>query len=329
MLYTGNGGTQSITGVGFQPDWVWFKSRSFEENHALYDSVRGATKDIRSDVTNAENTNSTGLTAFGSDGFSIGSVAFVNQNSATYAAWNWKAGTSFSNDASSTSVGSIDSAGSVNTDVGFSIISYTGTGSAGTVAHGLGVALQMIIVKNRSAADAWQVYHENIASDAQTDYLVLNTTAAAVDDAGRWNDTAPTTAVFSIGADVEVNTSSENYIAYCFASVDGYSKFGSYTGNGNADGTFVYTGFRPAFVMTKRTDSTGSWEMYDAKRIGYNTANYYVYAQGINADGTDIPFDILSNGFKRRSTGGSANASGGTYIYMAFAEQPFKYANAR
>ena len=330
VLYTGNGGTQSITGVGFQPDFTWSRARSIVENHVLYDSVRGATKDLRSDMTQAENTNSAGLTAFGSDGFSIGSAFFVNKNAATYVAWNWKAGTAFSNDASATGVGSIDSAGSVNTDVGFSIIKWTAVASSATqtMAHGLGAVPKMIIMKNRERAVDWAVYHESIGN---THGLELNTTDASADDSGWWNDTTPTSTVFTTGNGNGYRTGgvAEDYIAYCFAEVDGYSKFGSYTGNGSTDGPFVYTGFRPAWVMVKRTNDTGYWPITNNKTLGYNPDNNELYANTSQVEATSDSMDYLSNGFKVRWTSSEGNANGSTYIYMAFAEQPFKYANAR
>ena len=329
VLYTGNATARSISGVGFQPDWVWIKERSGTSNHMLFDSVRGAGERLISDTTNAELTDTNRLSSFDSDGFSLGTNNAVNENTETYASWNWKAGTSFSNDASSTSVGSIDSAGSVSADTGFSIISYTGTGSAGTIAHGLGVAPDMILVKARSAVASWQVYHAGVASDAETDYLVLNTTAAAVDNNTVWNDTAPTTSVFSIGTASGVNTDGNTLIAYCFAGVDGYSKFGAYTGNGSTDGTFVYTGFRPAFVIVKRTNSAYAWHILDIERNVLNPMDKYLNANTNVAEQTHTFWDFVSNGFKIRNTGASYNADGGTYIYMAFAEQPFKYANAR
>jgi len=333
VLWTGNGGTQSITGVGFQPDFTWARARNIVENYVLYDSVRGATKDLRSDMTQAENTNSTGLTAFGSDGFSIGSVAFVNQNSATYVAWNWKAGTAFSNDASSTGVGSIDSAGSVNTDVGFSIINYVGSGGNGTYAHGLGVTPEMVMVKDRTDPANWAVYHKAVGTGK---YLELNQTDAVTTDSVQFPSVTSTVIGVGIQGDGSItNTNTDEYIAYCFASVDGYSKFGSYTGNNNADGPFVYTGFRPAFVMIKDTTVAGAWIMYDSTRDDVNVAYKKLAANDSGVESTNSSIghiDFLSNGFKLRDNSNDSHAgqaSGATPIYMAFAEQPFKYANAR
>ena len=247
----------------------------------------------------------------------------------THVAWNWKAGTAFSNDASATGVGSIDSSGSVSADTGFSIISYTGTGSAGTVAHGLSSAPDMILIKDRdNATYNWVVYHSANTSAPETDYLRLNL-ANATADYDHWNDTAPTSSVFSLSSYDWANKNSDAMIAYCFAGVDGFSKFGKYTGNGNTDGPFVYTGFRPAWVMVKRTDASGHWAIGDTKRLGYNVDNNPVYANLTNVEGTDDWIDFVSNGFKIRASTGDFNTNNGTYIYMAFAEQPFKYANAR
>jgi hypothetical protein len=321
-LYTGNGSTQSISGVGFAPDWVWIKKRSggTARSHQLYDVIRTATKYLHSDSTDAEGTFANGLTSFDSDGFSIGDNDGVNGNTFTYVGWSWVAnGTGSSNTA-----GTISSTVSANTTSGFSIVSYTGTGSAATIGHGLGAVPRMIIVKNRDQADAWQVYHAANTSAPETDYLVLNTTAATADNINRWNDTLPTSTLFSIGNGVEVNTNTEKYIAYCFAEVKGYSKFSSYTGNGSTDGTFVYTGFKPAWVMVKRTDSTDTWNILDNKRRTINPNINRLFADLNQAEVTSGDrLDFLSNGFKLRTTNGDHNASGGTYIYMCFAENPF------
>ena len=320
VLYTGNGGTQSITSLDFAPNWVWIKSRSTVRNNVLNDTVRGATKNLFSNTTGAEATDTETLTSFNSDGFTLGDSAKVNENGTTFASWNWKAGTSFTNDASATGIGSIDSSGSVSTDAGFSIITYTGTGSAATVAHGLGVAPKMIINRTISAAKDWITYHASLGA---TKFVELNTTDAAATSSDKFNNTDPTSTVFSIESSSQNNTSGGTCLAYCFAEKKGYSKFGSYTGNGNADGTFVYTGFKPAFVMTKRTDTTSDWYLSDNKRNGFNDDNHVFYANESDAEKTVNRIDILSNGFKLRSTGSGVNASGGSYIYMAFAENPF------
>ena len=320
-LYTGNGSTQSITGVGFQPDWTWIKSRTTTNSHALYDAVRGATKTLRSNTTGAEATSSQSLTSFDSDGFSVGSDGQENGSGRNYASWNWKAGGS----ASSNTDGSITSTVSANTTSGFSIVTYTGNGIASTVGHGLGVVPSMIIVKCRNAGStAWTVYHKNL-NNASNHILELNDTKASF-GSDRFNTTAPTSSVFSVNAGSStVNQSGNTYVAYCFAEKKGFSKFGSYTGNGNNNGTFVYTGFKPAFCIVKRTDGLADWNMYDNKRIGYNPLNYFVYPNLSNAEDTSNPqwFDLLSNGFQLRNTSTMANTSGGSYIYMAFAENPF------
>jgi hypothetical protein len=316
-LYTGNGSTQSITGVGFQPDLVWIKQRNGTGYHNTYDAVRGSTERLQPNVTDAEVTVATSLTSFDSDGFSLGSNGDTNGSSNTTVAWNWLG----ANGTASNTDGSITSTVSANTTSGFSIVSYTGNGTAGaTIGHGLGAVPKMFITKRLDAVSEWRVYNEATGAN----YLLqLNLTSAAIDNA-TWNDTAPTSSVFSVSSTGDVNASGGTYIAYCFADVQGFSKFGSYTGNGNSDGTFVYTGFKPAWVMTKRTDSTGNWLMYDNKRIGYNPSNYFLYPNLSNVEDTANSewLDLYSNGFKIRATSATVNGSGNSYIYMAFAEQP-------
>ena len=296
-LYTGNGGTNAITGVGFQPDWTWIKSRNASNNHRNYDAVRGATKIIYQNLTNAEATQSNGLSAFNSDGFTLGDDGNSNSNNATYASWNWKAG---GGQGSSNTDGSINTTyTSVNTTAGFSISKYTGTGSNATIGHGLGVAPKMMIVKQLNSTNYWTVYHKSLSANS---WVYLNTTDAVASNTAMWNNTEPTSSVFSIGTYTNTNQSGSTYIAYCFAEKQGYSKVGgSYTGNGNADGTFVYTGFKPSFILAKRTDATAGWVLFDNKRIGYNgSGNYWLDAQNNEADQTDATgmFDQLSNGFK-------------------------------
>jgi len=329
VLWTGNATDDtSITGVGFQPDWVWVKPRSETDDHYLQDSVRGVTKQIQTDTTAAETSYTNGVKSFTSDGFTVGTSQWANGNNKTKVAWNWKAGTSFSNDASSTSVGSIDSAGSVNSDLGFSIINFTGTGSALTVAHGLSKAPELIIEKSRDKDDYWLVYAAYLGN---TKGLILGNTDSVYTSTTFWNDTSPTSSVWTMGDQNAVNNSGEETIAYCFHSVDGYSKIGSYTGNGNADGTFVYTGFRPAFIMYKKTNAAGNWGILDNTRSPFNLTQAWVAANLNNAETNESAraVDFLSNGFKARGTNADLNTDGGTYIYMAFAEQSFKYANAR
>ena len=327
VTYTGNGLNDRAvnTTESFAPGFVWCKSRSVAGGqHFLGDSVRGDGKLLSSESTAAEiNAPGNGVT---STGAIWGDGVGVNGNNETYVNWFWKAGTSFTNDASATGIGSIDSTGSVNTDAGFSIVSYTGNQTSGaTVAHGLGSKPAMMIFKERNGTTSWVVYHHKNTSAPATEYLQLNSSNATGDYAGYFNDTEPTSSVFTLGNDTGINQSGDTYIAYCFAEKQGYSKFGSYTGNGNADGTFVYTGFKPAFVMVKATSISGkSWMMFDNKRIGYNQANYTMVANGSDVEDTTAGrYDILSNGFKLRNSGSAQNGSGISYIYMAFAENPF------
>ena len=327
-LYTGTGSSHAITLDGsenMQPDWVWIKRRNSAGGHMLTDVIRGVTKTIITNETGAEQTFSNGLTAFGSDGFTVGSEDGFNASSDTFVAWNWKAGTSFSNDASSTGVGTIDSTGSINTTAGFSIISYTGTGSNGTIAHGLGAVPRWIIIKVRDTNNNWIVQHGSLGA---TKRMLLDLDYAESTQAF-FNNTEPTSSVFSVGTVDLLNNSGNAYIAYLFAEKKGYSKFSSYTGNGNADGPFVYTGFAVAWLMMKRTDSAGEWLIYDNKRDSFNLRDTRLEAQDNFADstGTTKVFDFLSNGFKCRGSDADINASGGTYIYMAFAESPFVNSN--
>lgn len=326
--YTGTGASLAISNtvnsVSFQPDFVWVKGRSGATDHALYDSVRGTTKDLASNSLAAETTQATGLTAFGTGGFTVGALAKMNTSSATYVGWQWKAGTT----SASNTNGSITSTVSAGATQGFSVVTYTGTGANATVGHGLGVAPSMVIVKCRSSGGRdWPVYHIGIGN---TKYLALNDTVAAGTSASYWNNTSPTSSVFSLGSGGDVNTSSQTLVAYCFAAIAGYSAFGSYTGNGSADGAFVYLGFRPRYVMVKRTDTTNNWFEFDSSRDTYNVMGNYILANTADAEaGAGTIIDFLSNGFKWRALSAGVNASGGTYIYMAFAENPFKYSLAR
>jgi len=329
-LYTGNGSTQSITntvnGVSFQPDWVWVKIRSAgATDHYLADSVRGATKYLQSNTTAAEGTNN-GITAFNSNGFSVGAVGDTNSNTATIVGWQWNAGGSTVTNTS----GTISAQVRANTTAGFSVVTYTGTGANATVGHGLGVVPSMMIFKNRTGVYNWAVYHASLANASTT--LDFTTAAADGTNATTFNATAPTSSVFSLGTNDRVNRSTNTFVAYVFAPIAGYSAFGSYTGNGSADGTFVFLGFEPRWVMIKRTDTTGDWQMYDTSRAPINVASNTLYANGAFAEDSNTAnraLDLLSNGFKLRASASFLNASGGTYIYMAFAESPFKFANAR
>ena len=327
VLYTGTGSATSITGVGFQPDLVWIKRRNTTSSHRLVDVVRGATNYLQSDTTDAEG--STGnVSSFDSDGFShsAGGVAY-NASGSTYASWNWLAGgTGVSN-----TQGNITSTVSANTTSGFSIVSWTGTGANGTVGHGLGTTPAMIITKARSSygSDAWYVVHQKSWNN-DGDGLVLSNTASVYDrvtDLLGTGITAWDSSTFTInqGTATYLNNTSIPYIGYCWSEVKGFSKFGSYTGNGSADGTFVYTGFKPSFFMWKKSSDTGNWLMMDNKRSTFNFAQTYVKANASapeDATSSDIRWDFLSNGMKCRGNNSSINSSGATYIYMAFAENP-------
>ena len=323
-LYTGTGSELSISSLDFSPDWVWVKQRGADASHFLYDSVRGATKSIRSNSTNAEATVAQSLKSFDSNGFTLGTSAEPNTSSGTYVGWNWKAGTSVSGNTGGSGTAKTYT-GSVNTDAGFSIIRYIGNGTAGhTIPHHLGTTPALVIARTISVAKDWNVYHHKNTSAPETEVLVLNTTAATADDLGVWNDTAPTSSVVTLGDSSQLNTNDGTCIMYAFSEKQGYSKFGSYVGNGNADGTFVYTGFKPAWVMRKNTSTASrSWNIYDVKR-GINPNGSPLFADDSAAEPTgDNIVDLLSNGFKQRATGGGSNTSGDNYIYMAFAEESF------
>jgi hypothetical protein len=311
-LYTGNGATQSITGVGFQPDWVWIKNRSTAHDHILTDAVRGVTKDIRSNNTDAEATDAQGLTAFGTDGFTVGTKANINTNGSNIVSWNWLA----SNSTASNTDGSITSTVSANTTAGFSIVTYTGTGSDANVGHSLSSAPELIITKSRSATGDWKVHTSAI--DGSWDVGTLNSTAALTNS----SYTAPTSSIFYVGTGAPTNASGVTYVSYLFHSVKGYSKFGSFTGNGNADGTFIYTGFRPAFILVRASNLVTNWHLYDNKRDPINPADIILRANASNAEATssEFAYDFVSNGFKARSSGSEFNGSGNTFIYMAFGQ---------
>ena len=315
-LYTGNNGTQSITGVGHQPDLIWVKARNDTANNTLTDAVRGTNSVLYTNQNQGIDAPTNAITSFDSDGFSVGSNGSFNANSINYASWNWKANGAGSANTS----GSINSTVSVNTTAGFSIVSYTGTGANATVGHGLGVAPSMMIVKQRNSTENWTVYHSSIGNPAQ--YMELNSTGAVLTNSAVWNSTNPTSSVFSVGTNARTNNNTSNYIAYCFAEKTGYSKFGSYTGNGNADGTFIYTGFKPSFVFVKRTDGVDNWFINDNKRNPFNEAENPLRPNLSTEEysGTGYGIDILSNGFKVRTADQGFNASGGNYIFMAFGQ---------
>jgi hypothetical protein len=327
--YTGTGASLAITNTSaFKPDLVWVKGRSGATDHAWYDSVRGTTKQLESNTTTAETTEATGLTAFGTGGFTVGALAQMNTSAATYVGWQWQAG---QGSTSSNTSGSITSTVSVSTTAGFSVVTYSANAVNATVGHGLGVAPKMVIVKARNDSGRnWATWHTSILN---TQYLNLNTTAATATDATFWNSTSPTSTVFSIGTNVDTNRSGNTYVAYCWAEIAGFSKYGSYTGNGvNGDGPFVFCGFRPKFVLFKNTNTTQDWIIMDTARDTKNKMTQWLSANTSGAEYTDanIAVDFVSNGFKiRTSIGTELNGNGNTIIFMAFAENPFKNANAR
>ena len=321
-LYAGTGSAGNAqTGINFQPDFVWLKNRdNGTGSHGLFDAVRGVSKRIKSDDTAVEGTYA-GVSSFDSDGFTLGTS--WNQSSTNFVSWNWKA----NGQGSSNTDGGINTTyTSVNTTSGFSISTYTGTGSASTIGHGLGVIPKMILMKKLSGSAGWVVYNNTIGAGK---YLRLNTTDAEASDTNIFNNTAPTSSVFSVGTDADNNGSGATYVAYCFAEKKGFSKIGSYTGNGNADGPFVYTGFKPQFILWKRTDSANGWILMDTKRSPFNVVDDLLEAQGDGAEATASSYyvDYLSNGFKIRNTNNVFNNSSGSYIYMAFAEEPLVASN--
>jgi hypothetical protein len=311
-LYTGNqSSTHAVTGVGFEPSLTWLKNRSGGGSHYLYDATRAVTKSISSDTSSAELTNSY-FSSFNTDGFTLGSASNNVNGAYNYVAWNWKANGA----GSANTAGSINSTVSANTTAGFSIVKWTGTGSAGTIGHGLGSAPLIVLFKSISGSSNWYFYTYQI--DGSSDELALNLTEGKTDR----SLTAPTSSLFYVDGQSERNGSGATQLAYCFAEKQGYSKFGSYTGNGNANGTFVYTGFKPAFVIYKRSSGTGDWVMATDSILGYNQVDTQLLTNTSSSETTNTAqsCDILSNGFKLRGTQNNSNASGSTYIYMAFGQ---------
>jgi len=330
--YSGAGASTTVTNGGnsdLKPDWLWIKNRTGAYAHALFDSNRGLGSSsppmLESDSTAVENANQNWISAVGTDGFTIGvNEHNLSNSSSEYVAWQWKGagGTTASN-----SNGSITSTVQANTTAGFSIVTYTGTGSVATVGHGLGVKPDMMILKNRDSAVNWIVFHKDINTSANY-FLRLNTTDATQYSGGRFNGTQPTSSVFTVGTSSQTNNNGDDIVAYCFASKQGYSKFGQYIGNGNSGntGAFVFTGFKPNFVMLRETGNSNSWWMFDTARDTYNTADARLVANTTAAEATGSFTDVvnfLSNGFKIKNSDSAWNRSGGTYIYMAFAENPF------
>ena len=325
VLYTGTGSSNSVTGVGFQPDWVWLKKRNSTGNHFIYDAVRGVQETIYTDATSAEATQSQGLTAFGADGFTVGTNTNINGSSNTNVSWNWLA----ANGTASNSDGSITSTVSANTTAGFSIVSYTGNGTDdATVGHGLSQKPDMVIIKARENTSSWATWHKNLTG---SDYLLfLDATDAQSQYTTILKNQSST--VLTLGTNSASNANGQGFIAYCFAEKTGYSKIDSYTGNGNANGAFVYTGFKPAWLMIKRTDASGHyWHVYDNKRStsGSNIVDDVLYPNRSDAEYSGDKLDIISNGFKCRSSNTDINASSGTYIFMGFAENPFVTAGTK
>ena len=312
-LYTGNGSTQSITGVGFQPDFVWIKPRDNTGWQRVFDSTRGALNVIYPNDTYQNDVTSGSLTAFDSDGFTVGTNAGSNENTEPFVSWNLKAGTT-----SGLTGGTITpSSYSFNTTSKFGIYKRTGTASAGTITHGLGGVPKMIITKNLTDTANWRVYHTSIGSG---NGINLNESAGDYSDANLWNGTDPTDTLYSIGSSNDTNKSGSDFIDYVFCDVSGFSSIGKYAGNGNADGTFVYTGFRPSFILLKRWNATADWMLFDNKRLGYNVDNNNLNPNLNGAEGTTDYLNILSNGFKLSTSDSLVNHSGGFFLYAAFGQ---------
>ena len=332
VLYTGNGSTQTITGTGFQPNLTWIKGRDNTEYYRLYDSVRGATKEIYSNANLAEGTNANSLTSWNADGFAVGTETGVNTNTDLYLGWNWKAGTT-----SGLTGGTITpTAYSINTTSGFGIYAYAGTSSAGTIAHGLGTAPECLIVKKVSGVDAWWAYHLYTHSDTSTSgqyYTVLDTTATRNTNSGAWNNTNPTDTLIHLGDAGNTNSSSgsSTYIMYAFAPKKGFSSFGGFKGNINANGPFCYTGFRPAWILIKNASGVEAWNCWDVKRSPFNLTQNSLNIDDTSAQQTSSGkcLDILSNGFKIRTTSTEINGNNADMIYLAFAEFPMVSSNSK
>ena len=322
-LYTGNNSTNNITGVGFQPGWLWIKSRGSTENHVIYDALRGVTKQLYPNTSGAENTNATALTAFGTDGFNLAtSNANTNANGVNFVSWNWKAG---GGAGSSNTSGTINTTNtSVNSTAGFSISTYTGNGTDGaTVGHGLGVAPTLVIIKNRSTSSRdWIFHHPHLATNQ---VLFLNSTAATQVNSGGVADQFNANTIRlndGSGGAQGINHSGDNYVMYAFVEKVGYSKFGKYNGNGSSAGPFIYCGFKPKFLLIRNQQDSGEyWEMFDDKRIGYNPKNNRIYPNATDAEDTsDERLDLVSNGFKLRNSGSHINEDGDKIIFMAFGQ---------
>ena len=324
-LYTGTGSSNAQTGVGFQPDWLWIKDRDSGSNsHIITDAIRGTNKIIFTDSNGVELTDANRVTSFNSDGFTVGTDGSTNTNTNDYVSWNWKA----NGQGSSNTDGTINTTyTSASTTSGFSICQWTGSGANATIGHGLGVVPKMIMVKNLATTDSWNVYHESMGNNKR---VFLDTTGDQSTTSDAWNTTSPTTSVFSVGTNTGTNKSGDALIAYCFAEIKGFSRIGFYTGNGSVSGPFVYTGFKPAFVLFKEYTGAGdaNWVIQDSKRVGFNPNNNRLFPNDSAAENTSsFRIDMLSNGFKLTSNDGDANQSGNDFLYMAFAEHPFVSSN--
>ena len=326
-IYTGNGSSKTISTLNFQSDFTWIKNRATTDMHSLFDAVRGATKRISTNIITAQATETQDLTAFNTNGFTVGTSGAVNTNNVNYASWNWKA----NGQGSSNTDGSINTTyTSASATSGFSISTYTGTGANATFGHGLGVAPKFIMIKRLDNGANWRCYHASIGAN----YNLVIATDGFQTTPTVWNNTAPSSSLVYLGSYNEVNGSGASQLAYCFADVQGFSKFGSYIGNGNVDGTFIYTGFKPAFVITKNyadsggaSNNGGNWRIFDNQRLGYNVNNATLYPNLSNAEADETSLDLLSNGFKMRGTTGDLNQNGMKYVYMAFASEPLVSTN--
>jgi len=319
-LYVGNGSTKTVTGIPFEPDMTWIKNRVGATDNEIYDKVRGVGYRIYTNTSaGQDNLGSQGLSAWTSDGFTVGNNGALNGNGNNQVSWNWKANGS----GSANTDGSINSTVSVNTTSGFSIVNYTGNGTSGAyVGHGLGVVPGTVLVKRLDASDYWIMYNRNLNTSPGNYYIRLNDNGAPAAFTGMWNDTAPTSSSFYLGNSASTNASGGNYIAYCFSEVQGYSVTGRYRGNANAsDGTFVNCGFRPSMVIQKRLDGADNWFIFDEKRDGYNGDNEYLFPNLTQAESSGVNrVDLFSNGFKLTTADGGNNANGGPYLYMAFGQ---------
>ena len=324
-LYTGTGSELSITLDGdtdMQPDWVWIKERNGATNQMLTDSVRGATKTLHSQNTDAESTDAQALKSFDSDGFTVGTNGDVNTNTDTYVSWNWKAGGSASNNTDGNKTISL----SVNTTAGFSVGTYAGTGQDSTIGHGLGAVPDWLMIKNRSSGSRkWQLWHKNLTGTNK--YLAIDRSDAELTDSASWDNTAHTSSVWNTYGSGEANQNGENFVCYAWKPIKGFSKFGSYKGQGNSDGPMIYTGFKPAWIMTKQIDGSSSWIVHDNKRDPINPIDEFFTVEEGDAVGDLDSFDLLSNGFKVRTSNGDRNSDTNTFVYWAFAESPIVNSN--